>query len=118
MNTYETMFILKSPIEDEDKEKVLTGIRNIIFSAQGEVKTLDSWGSKKLAYPVKRETKGEYYLLNFLAPPKTIKGMSQYLKLNDYVLKYMTTKKEVAKSGSPGEKKTQEVEEELKEASK
>lgn len=110
MNVYETMLILKPQMEDKDKEKILTGIRNIISSADGEVKTIDTWGSKKLAYPVKRETKGEYYLLNFLAPQKTIKDMRQYLELNDYVLKYLTTKKEVAKSESPGEKKTQEVE--------
>ncbi|MDI6792898.1 MAG: 30S ribosomal protein S6 [bacterium] len=116
MNAYETMFIFKTKVEDKAKEKVLTGIRNIISSAKGEVEKMTPWGVRKLAYPVKDEEKGEYYIAQFLSPPNTIKDIAKYLELNEHVLKYMTTKKDSLEEPKDQKVKKEEKKEEAKEA--
>ena len=50
MKNYELVYVVRPNAEDEVKEAVLNKIQEVI-SANGEVEKVDTWGTKKLAYP-------------------------------------------------------------------
>ena len=93
MNTYEAVIILTTKISDEEREAVKTKISDLI-SASGELVDVEDWKTKKLAYEIKHETEGAYYLYNFKAKPEFIAEFERVLRLDTSVLKDMVIKKE------------------------
>lgn len=91
---YETMFIVQPDLSDEDL-KALTGrVQNIIETMKGELKRLDDWGVRKLAYPIEKCTKGRYYYLRYDGDPTLIAELERRLRLNDKVIRYQSVKLE------------------------
>ena len=61
MNAYETIFIVKSSLADEEIAKVMEKIKGVVLRGGGEVAVMENWGKKKLAYEVRKEKKGEIW---------------------------------------------------------
>lgn len=93
MNTYEAVVILTTKLSDEDREAVKTKISDLI-SEQGEVIGIDDWNTKQLAYEIKHEKEGVYYLYNFKAKPEFIAEFERVLRIDTNILKHMVVKKE------------------------
>ena len=88
MKNYELVFVVKPNAEDEVKEAVLNKIQEVI-SANGEVEKVDTWGNKKLAYPIAKFTEGHYVLVNFAAGVEVPKELDRNLKINENVIRHM-----------------------------
>ena len=93
MNTYEAVVILTTKLADEEREAVKSKISDLI-SEHGELVGVDDWNTKKLAYEIKHETEGVYYLYNFKAKPEFIAEFERVLRIDNTVLKHMVIKKE------------------------
>ncbi|MFW6229612.1 MAG: 30S ribosomal protein S6, partial [Halanaerobium sp.] len=50
---YETTFVLKPDLEDEEKQTILQRVKDAISDHEGEVTEVDAWGKKQLAYEIK-----------------------------------------------------------------
>ena len=61
-------------------------------SWKGNLIKLDDWGTKKLGYAIRKNTRGHYFLLDYLAAPELVREMERNLRLNDGVLKFQTVK--------------------------
>ena len=93
MNTYEAVVILTTKMSEEEREAANSKISELISKA-GEVISVDDWKTKKLAYEVKHETEGYYFLYNFKANPEFIAEFERVLRIDTSVLKFMVIKKE------------------------
>ncbi len=92
MNAYEAVVILTKKISDEQAEETKNKISDLI-SSNGEVVSVDDWGMKKLAYEIKKEQEGHYYLYTFNAKADFIGEFERVLRIDDTVLKHMVIKK-------------------------
>ena len=92
MNVYEAVIILTKKISEEESEGVKNKISNLI-SSNGEIVSVDDWGIKKLAYEIKKEGEGHYYLYTFNSNPEFISEFERVLRIEDSVLKHMVVKK-------------------------
>ncbi len=92
MNAYEAVIILTKKISEEQAEETKNKISDLI-SSNGEVVSVDDWGMKKLAYEVKKEQEGHYYLYTFNSNPEFIAEFERILRIDDNVLKHMVIKK-------------------------
>lgn len=92
MNIYENVVIMNAALSDEDIAAALTRIKTLITGAGGEVLKVDSWGRRKLAYEINKQSKGAYTMLVFKAPSDTIKKLEELYKVFDPVIKYMVIK--------------------------
>ena len=63
MRKYETIFIINPDLSEEDIKGLIEKVSGIIQSLQGEVSKIEEWGKKKLAYEVKKMSKGYFVLL-------------------------------------------------------
>lgn len=62
---YEAIFIIKNNENIEKVEEVIDKINNMVISEYCDIFHKDKIGVKKLAYEIKHEREGFYYLINF-----------------------------------------------------
>ncbi len=91
-SNYESIFIIKPTLSDEETEKVIQKMRDIITSGGGEIVNVENWGKKKLAYEIKKHKKGHYVLLHLKGEGPIIKELERNYRLNDSIIKFLTVK--------------------------
>jgi len=92
MPNYEAVFILKPTLSNEKVEEILEKVKGIITSGNGTIILSDSWGKRRLAYPVKKNKEGTYYLLQFSVDGKVVGVLENFFRTTDDVIKYITIK--------------------------
>jgi small subunit ribosomal protein S6 len=92
MRKYETIFIVNPDLSEDDRKDLIEKVKGIIDSHQGETLKVDEWGTRKLAYEVKKMSKGHYVLLHYVGGSPVIKELERNLRLMDGVLKYQTVR--------------------------
>ena len=65
-------------------------LHNLIKKEKGSVEKTEYCGLRQLAYPIKKNTKGHYVLLNLKTPPTAIKELERVIRLSEDVIRYMT----------------------------
>ena len=91
---YETMFITRPDLEEEEREKAIERIKGIITDNGGEIKEVDEWGSRKLAYELNDYTSGYYTLINFEADSSVLDEMNRVFKIMGEVLRHLIVRKD------------------------
>ena len=86
------MFIVKATLEEEATKAVAESLESIITSMKGEISESKDLGQKKLAYPIKKEITGHYYLVNFTADNETRDELDRKARLDEKVLRHMIIK--------------------------
>lgn len=89
---YESIFILRPSLTDEDSQKVLEKVRSTLERSGGSVERLESWGKKKLAYEIAREKKGVYFQLQFQGSGGAVTELERVFRLDDAIVKFLTVK--------------------------
>lgn len=92
MRRYETIFITHPELSDEDHAELLEKLRSIMTSLKGDTIKLEDWGVKKLGYEIRKNSRGRYFLVDYLATPDLVRELERNLRLNDRVLKFQTVK--------------------------
>ena len=93
MRRYETIFIAHSDLPDDTIDVLIEQIRKIITDLKGIVIRVEKLGKRKLAYPIKKQQKGYYILMDFVGERTVIGELERNMKFNEKVLKYMSVKK-------------------------
>ena len=94
MTNYEVMFIVKNTIDDEAVKKVADSLQEIITSDKGKIVEFKEMGKRKLAYPIKKELTGTYFVMNVEANSATMKEFNRKVTINENVLRHLIIKKE------------------------
>lgn len=51
---YESAVLINAALDDQQIELVLTRIKDFITNNGGQIREVDNWGRKRLAYPVEK----------------------------------------------------------------
>ena len=94
MNKYEMMFIVKSTGEESTAKKVADSIQKIAKENGAKISEFKELGLKKLAYPIKKEINGYYFLMNFDAAKDSIKELDRKVRINEDVIRHLIIKNE------------------------
>ena len=92
MRRYETIFITHPELTEEDLSALQEKMRSIMASLKGEMVKLEDWGLKKLSYEIRKNTRGHYFLIDYLAATELVRELERNLRLNDRVLKFQTVR--------------------------
>ncbi|NWG01439.1 MAG: 30S ribosomal protein S6 [Syntrophaceae bacterium] len=92
MKKYETIFILDPDLEEEPSQSVVEKIKGIITQNQGEIVKVEDWGKRKLAYEVKKKSKGHYFLIHFLGSAPLLSELERNFRVMDAVIKYQSVR--------------------------
>lgn len=94
MRKYETFFILDPDLPDDVNNVVDEKLKGIVTSNGGVVLSYTPWGKKKLAYTVKKHTRGHYVLMEYAGNPELIAELERNMRLDERVIKFITVKLE------------------------
>ena len=92
MNHYETLFVVKPTLTDEETKAQIEKNIAIITDNGGEIVAIDDMGMRKLAYPVEKNERGYYTVAYYKAPATLIAELERQMRYNEDVLKFMTVK--------------------------
>ena len=92
MRRYETIFIIKPSVGEEDITAIIDKTTAIIEQFEGSMVNLDHWGLKKLAYPINKELQGYYVYAEYAGKPEAVAELERIFKIDDRVIKFMTIK--------------------------
>jgi small subunit ribosomal protein S6 len=89
MRTYEVVYILDPALEESAVTAKLDGLHQLATSKGGEVSAIDHWGTRQLAYPINKLSRGYYVAAHFTAVVEALPEYERMLKLDDDVIRYL-----------------------------
>ncbi|WP_312693982.1 30S ribosomal protein S6 [Caproiciproducens sp.] len=92
-NSYETVFILSTKPGEDAVTALVQKFKDLI-EANGTIDSIDEWGKRRLAYPIKKQEEGYYTLVNFTSSPEFTAELDRIYKITDGVLRSLIIKKE------------------------
>ncbi len=96
---YETLFVVDMSLGEETVHATVEKFKSMIEEI-GSIREFNEWGKRTLAYPIDYKTEGYYVLATYEAPHDFPAEFDRVLKLNEAILRFMTTVA-VAKAAAP-----------------
>lgn len=97
---YETMYILRPDLGDEQVEQAVSKYQNLLQEQGATEIEIQRRGKRRLAYEINRQRDGIYVQMNYEAPGKVIAPLERAMRLSDEVIRYLTIKQEVSEETS------------------
>ena len=94
MNKYEMMFIVKATMEESSVKAAAENVKKLAESLKAKVDSFKEMGQKKLAYPIKKEISGNYYLMQVEANKDIISEFDRKIRLDENVLRHLIIRQE------------------------
>jgi small subunit ribosomal protein S6 len=83
-------------LNDEDITALIERSQTIITDRKGVIAKIDKWGKRHLAYEIKKQKDGYYFLIDFAGDGSIVVEIERNYKIDDRILKFITVKKEGA----------------------
>jgi len=90
MRTYESIFIVHPEVVGDDQTALIDKYKTILSDQGADVLKLENWGTRTLAYQVKKQSKGCYVLVIFDAEPTVIAEFERRMRIDEKVIKFQT----------------------------
>jgi len=90
MRKYESFFIVDPDLSDETNSALDNKVQSIVTSNAGEVLTYVPWGKRKLAYAIRKRTRGLYVLMEYAGGPRLVAELERNLRIDERILKFIT----------------------------
>ena len=92
---YETMYILRPDLGDEQVAQAITKYENFIREQGADNIEIQNRGKRRLAYEIGKNRDGIYVQMNYTGPGKVIALMERSMRLSEEVIRYLTIKQEI-----------------------
>ena len=95
---YETMYILRPDLTEEQVEQAVAKYKSILQEQGAYDLEIQHRGKRRLAYEIDRHREGIYIQMNYQGPPTQIAVLQKAMGLSEEVIRYLTIKQEVPKT--------------------
>ena len=92
MNKYEIMFIVKATMEEAQVKEVANNMKKIIEDLKGKVVSFKEMGERKLAYAIKKEISGYYFVMTIEATKQVVKEFDRKALIDESILRHLVIK--------------------------
>lgn len=94
MNLYEIVLIGRQSLTQQQIEALVVGLTFFVTQNGGEVVRGEYCGHRELEYPIKKNSKGHYYVLQIKLDAKNIKELERIMSLNEDIIRFLVVKVE------------------------
>lgn len=116
MRTYETVLLIHPDAVGDPYAAVLEKFKRILTEQGANILKVEEWGTRKLAYAVKKQGRGTYVLIAFEADPHIITEFERRLRIDETIIKFQTVYLEKGLEAQPPAKEVPPAREESAEA--
>lgn len=97
MKHYETMFIIKPTLVEEEINSKIDFYKEVITKNGGSIEVCLDMGMRNLAYEINKHRRGYYFVIYFKAQPNLILELERLYRVNEDVLRFIVIKYESKK---------------------
>ena len=99
MRDYELVMVISPEVSDDGLPATVERVQKFIQERGGEVKEVNPWGRRKLAYPIKHFVEGHYIVAQFSLDPQAVRALEGNLELAEDVIRHLVVKLEDRQGG-------------------
>ena len=92
MKNYEISFIVRPDLEKDAIEKLTKSYEKVLVNHKAKVLSSKELGQRELAYTIKSQKTGYYYLINVEANDAAIKEFDRLATLDENILRHIIIK--------------------------
>jgi small subunit ribosomal protein S6 len=92
MNTYESLFIVRPSLSEEEVKKMGEKIRAVVEKEGGSILNSEDWGKRKLAFEVSKEKKGNYLVYFLKGPGTMVRELEKLKSVEDALIRSLIVK--------------------------
>lgn len=92
MRFYETMFVVKPTLTQEEITTKIDFYKTAIVNNGGEISATLDMGMRNLAYEIKKNKRGYYFVIYFKAEPKLVLELERLYRINEDILRFIVIK--------------------------
>jgi len=96
MPKYELVFIVQPGAEEEPQKALVERLTKTISDLKGQVTQVDAWGRRRLAYSIRNQREGFYYLVQMEMPASAVRALVKSVKLIEDVMRYLIVRQDEA----------------------
>lgn len=89
MSIYELTLVFPEEKDGKSKKAVMKMIEDYISKHKGKVVKHESWGIKKLAFPIKKQESGDYEHYVFELEPNNQQELEKSVRLEESLLRFL-----------------------------
>lgn len=89
MRAYECVYIIDPTLEEQAIKEKEAKLREIVTSRKGSVHKVDSWGKRRLAYPINKCFEGTYTIVKFSGNNEILAELNRVFRFDDGILRHM-----------------------------
>ena len=94
MNQYETVFILTPVLSEDQMKEAVKKYEDQLAKNGAEIVHEESWGMRKLAYPIQKKSTGFYAFLEFAGEPTIVNKLETAYRRDEKVIRFLTFRQE------------------------
>jgi len=92
MTKYEIMYIIRPTVLEDDRKALIEELNTIFTSRGAEVKNVNEWGMKDLAYEIEKHRKGYYVVLDVVSNDDARNEFDRVVRIKEDVIRYLILK--------------------------
>lgn len=89
MRYYETMFILKPTLTQEETSAKIEFFKNVLLNNGASIEATIDMGIRNLAYEIKKCKRGYYFVIYFKAPATLVSELERNYRINEEVIRFI-----------------------------
>jgi small subunit ribosomal protein S6 len=89
MRNYELVCIFQPELDETAFKGAVDRVSNWVTEAGGKVEKVEIWGRRRLAYHIRKQSEGQYVLLNISLDPKAASGLERNIRYLEIVLRHL-----------------------------
>lgn len=94
MCSYETLFVVRPDLSEEDTAAVVNKFTTLITDNGGVIENVNAWGKRRLAYPIEKFVEGYYVLVNFKSESNLPLELNRVFGITDEILRNIVVRSE------------------------
>lgn len=90
--TYEILFVADPNLGEPELDALVAQVEGFVTKEGGNVKNVEKWGKKRLAYTVKKHREGHYVLLVVTGGAAIVKEVERRIRVADGIIRHITVR--------------------------
>ena len=91
MRNYELVCIFQPDLDETAFKGAVERVSSWVTEAGGTVDKLEVWGRRRLAYIIRKQTEGQYVLMNISLDPKAASGLERNIRYLETAMRHLLT---------------------------
>lgn len=92
LREYEFTLISNAQLSEADSKNLHEKYEQLMLESGGQIIKKSDWGTKKLAFPIKKHFRGKYTFYDLKAEHASLAEAERLMRIDDNILRYLSVK--------------------------